>query len=71
MEPCIKTIANYPPQFQCIPENDFCWGEGFTDWETEKNAASAQLLSDALINNGYYCLTGRRSAVGWISRRDT
>lgn len=33
-----RIIALYLPQFYKVPENDYWWGEGFTDWVSAKNA---------------------------------
>lgn len=60
MENRIKIIAMYLPQFHRIPENDEFWGEGFTDWETVKNAHplfNGHQQPKIPLNNNYYDLS--------------
>lgn len=55
----IKIIANYLPQYHCIPENDAWWGEGYTDWEAVKKAKSVHVNQNfprKPLDNNYYDL---------------
>lgn len=55
----MKVLAMYLPQFHSVKENDEWWGEGFTDWETAKQAKplyEGHYQPRVPLNHNYYDL---------------
>ena len=58
-----KIISFYFPQFHQMPENDYFWGKGFTEWDNLKKAQvkqDGQKLLHPHKNLGYYDLTNKK-----------
>jgi FkbM family methyltransferase len=45
IKPKQKVLAYYFPQYHSFPENDFIFGDNFTDWDLYKNKETNELLS--------------------------
>lgn len=61
-----KIFALYLPQYHRIPENDYWWGEGYTEWNAVKNAKpffSNHHQPNIPLNNNYYDLSDETGSV--------
>lgn len=62
----VKILSMYLPQYHRTPENDFFWGEGFTDWVSVTNASklfTGHLQPRIPLNNNYYDLSKKQNIV--------
>lgn len=63
----VKIIANYLPQYHCIPENDKWWGKGFTDWTAVRAAQPMYLghIQPKVPQGGKYYSLDDVGAIRW------